>query len=242
MNSLNILAIIPARGGSKGIPKKNIRPFCGKPLIAYSIEAAKAASSVSRIIVSTDNEEIVATARAYGAEVPTMRPSEMSGDKSPVINAALHMLDYLRDTEGYNPSHVLLLQTTSPLREASDIEKAVELLREHAGDSLVSLCRTENGLYSMNADNVVDTLYGGYVSSTNRQMLPKTYKLDGCMIYLIKTDVLRRERSFLGGKLIGYEIARWRAIDLDEPEDFVLAELVYQHRDELAKRIKDFSN
>jgi len=241
MADQNILALITARGGSKGIPRKNIRPFCGKPLMAHTIAVAKSASSVSRIIVSTDNEEIANVAREYGAEVPVMRPSGMAEDTSPLMDAVIHMLDYLRDTEHYEPSHVLLLQVTSPMREVSDIENAVKLLARRGGDSLVSMCRTENGLFTKNDDDSVETLYDGYKGATNRQMLPKTYKLDGCMIYLIKTDVLRRERSFVGGKLIGYEIERWRAFDLDEPQDFVLAELAYEHRTELAKRIKDFS-
>lgn len=241
MNDLNILALITARGGSKGIPRKNIRPFCGKPLIAYSIEAAKAAPSVKRIVVSTDNEEIAAVAREYDAEVPVMRPAELASDTIPLVDAVMHMLDYLQKTEKYIPSHVLLLQATSPLREVSDIENAVKLLTERGGDSLVSLCRTENGLFTKNGEDIVETLYDGYASGTNRQMLPKTYKLDGCMIYLIKTNVLRREHSFLGGKLIGYEIERWRAIDLDEPQDFVTGELLYKNREAIAKQIKNFS-
>ena len=241
MNDRNILALITARGGSKGIPKKNIRSFCGKPLIAHTIEIAKAAPSVNRIVVSTDDKKIADVARTFGAEVPVMRPAELAGDTSALMDAVIHMLDYLRNTEKYEPSHVLLLQVTSPMREVSDIENAVKLLEARGGDSVVSMCRTENGLFTKNADDVVETLYDGYKGATNRQMLPKTYKLDGCMIYLIKTEVLRRERSFLGGKLIGYEIERWRALDLDDPQDFVLAELVYAHKDELAKRIKNFS-
>jgi CMP-N-acetylneuraminic acid synthetase len=241
MNSINILALIGARGGSKGIPKKNIRPFCGKPLIAYSIEAAKAAPSIGRIVVSTDNEEIAAVARAYGAEIPVMRPAELAHDKSQLTDAVIHMVDHLRNAEGYEPTHVLLLQATSPMREASDIEYAVKLLHERGGDSLVSICRTENGLYTKNAEDVVETLYDGYSLSANRQMLPKVYKLDGCMIYLTKTDVLLRERSFFAGKLIGYEIERWRAIDLDDPQDFVTGELIYKNRAAIAELIKNFS-
>ncbi|MFZ3043645.1 MAG: acylneuraminate cytidylyltransferase family protein [Minisyncoccia bacterium] len=240
MDAPKILALIPARGGSKGIPKKNIRPFCGKPLIAYSIDVAKNAPSVDRVVVTTDSEEIASVAKEFGAEVPTMRPPELAEDKSPVMGAVIHMLDHLRDTEKYEPSHVLLLQTTSPLREVSDIEAAVQLLTERGGDSLVSLCRTENGLYTKDAGDTLETLYDGY-ASTNRQMLPKTYKLDGCMIYLIKTEMLRRERSFLGGKCIGYEIERWRAVDLDDPQDFVTGELLYKNREMIAEHIKEFS-
>ena len=237
---MDILALIPARGGSKGIPRKNIRPFCGKPLIAYSIDAAKG-SRVSRIVVSTDDEEIASVARQYGAEVPVLRPADMASDKAPVMDAIFHMLDHLRDTEKYEPTHVLLLQTTSPLREASDITSAIELLQKRDADAVISMTRTENGLFTKNADDVVETLYDGYKAGSNRQVLTPTYKLDGCMIYLIKTDVLRKTRSFLGGKVVGYEIERWRSLDLDEPQDFVLGELVYKNKDELKKNIRDFN-
>lgn len=240
MENLKILALIPARGGSKGIPRKNVRVFAGKPLIAHAIAAAKGAPRVDRIVVTTDDEEIAAVAREHGAEVPVMRPAEMAGDTSPVMDAVIHMLDHLKNEDGYEPTHVLLLQTTSPMRESADIERCIDRLLEAGGDALVSVCRTENGLFAVKDDGVLETLYDGYAAGTNRQALPKTYKLDGCMLYLIKTDVLRRERSFLGGTVIGYPIERWRTLDLDEPEDFVLAELVYAHKDEIAKRIKDF--
>ena len=241
MPDMEILALIPARGGSRGIPKKNIRPFCGNPLIAYSIEAAKGSSTVARTIVSTDSEEIATLAKEYGAEVPILRPAELAGDTSPVVDAVIHMLDHLRDVEHWEPTHVLLLQTTSPMREAHDINAAVELYKKHDADSLVSICRTENGLYTKNADDIVETLYDGYASGTNRQTLAPCYKLDGSMLYLIKTPLLRRERSFVAGKLVGYEIERWRAVDLDDPQDFVLGELIYQHREQIAQYIKDFS-
>lgn len=241
MNDQKILAIIGARGGSKGIPRKNIRMFAGKPLIAHAIDIAKASSYVDRIVVSTDDQKIAQVAREHGADVPVMRPTELARDTSSLTEAVIHMVDYLHDSEAYNPSHVLLLQPTSPMREVSDIENAVKLLNEHGGDSLVSMCRTENGLFTMDADNVVETVYDGYKDATNRQSLPTLYKLDGCMIYLIKTDILRRERSFLGGKLIGYEIERWRAVDLDDPQDFVVGELIYQNRDTLKKAVENFS-
>ena len=236
---MEILALIPARGGSKGISNKNIRPFCGKPLIAYTIDAAKASPKVGRVVVSTDSEEIAATGRECGAE-SFMRPAATATDTAPVMDAVLYTLDKLRDTEGYEPTHVLLLQTTSPLRETSDIDNAVELLQKRDADSVISMCRTEQGLFTKNSEDAIETLHDGYKTGSNRQTLTPTYKLDGCMIYLIKTDVLRTTRSFLGGKAVGYEIERWRAVDLDEPQDFVLAELIYQNRAALKERIKNF--
>lgn len=236
---MKLLALIPARGGSKGIPKKNIRPFAGKPLIAHSIEAGKGSKCVDRVIVSTDDAEIAEIAKSFGAEVPVMRPAEISGDKSPVMEAVIHMLDFLRDNEGYEPTHLLLLQTTSPLRRSSDIDAAVELFQKRDAESLVSMCRTENGLFTKDENDLVHTEYDGY-KTTNRQMLPKCYKLDGCMLYLIDVNVLREKRSFLAGKLVGFEIPRWRAVDLDDPEDFVVGELIHRHAVEIGDKIKTF--
>lgn len=237
---MKILALIPARGGSKGIPKKNIKMFAGKPLIAHSIEAAKGSKFVDRVVVTTDTQEIADIAKSFGADVPVLRPEEISGDKSLVMDAVIHMLDYLRDHEKYEPTHVLLLQTTSPLRKASDIDEAVELFRKREADSLVSMCRTENGLYVKDENDIVESLCDGYSASTNRQMLPQCYKLDGCMIYLIETNLLRSGRSFFGGKLVGFEIPRWRAVDLDEPEDFVVGELIYRHQEDILAQLETF--
>ncbi|MEK7655923.1 MAG: acylneuraminate cytidylyltransferase family protein [Patescibacteria group bacterium] len=237
---MKILAIIPVRGGSKGIPQKNIRAFNGQPLIALSLEAAKQSSVVDRVIVSTESQEIADISIAHGAEVPILRPTEMAGDSSPVIDAVIHMLDYLRDREQYEPTHILLLQATSPLRRASDIDAAVQLYQERGADSLVSVCRTENALYFKREDDVLESVVDGYRTRGNRQELPVCYKLDGSMIYLVRTDLFRETRSFFSGRLVGYEVERWRAVDLDEIQDFVIGELIHKHRDEIAKDIQNF--
>ena len=235
------ILLIPARGGSKGVPKKNIRLFNGKPLIAYSIECAKGSKYVDRIMVSTEDEETASVSRTHGAEVPFLRPAEMAGDKSPVMDAVLHHLDTLKATEGYEPTHLLLLQTTSPLRRSGDIDRAVELFQARDAESLVSICQTESWLLMKDAEDRLTILPNDTKLMTNRQENPKFYKFDGCMIYLIKTDVMRREKSFVGGNLVGYEIERWRAADIDESQDFVVSELIHAHRDEIAERIKNFS-
>jgi CMP-N,N'-diacetyllegionaminic acid synthase len=237
---MKILALIPARGGSKGIPTKNIRQFAGKPLIAHTIEVAKGSKRIDRVVVSTDDSDIADVSRRYGAEVPVMRPPEMAADESPVIDAVMHMLDYFKKTESYEPSHVLLLQTTSPLRTSADIDASVELFEQHKADSLVSICRTENSLFTIE-ESLIITTYDGNKEISNRQALTPAYKLDGCMIYLIKTDVLREKHSFIAGKVVGYEIPRWRAVDLDEPQDFVIGEKLFEARDDIEKAIRNFS-
>ena len=126
---MNILAIIPARGGSKGIPRKNLQPLAGKPLLAYTIEHARATPAVTRVVVSTDDVEIASVAQQYGAEV-IWRPAEISGDTATSEAALLHALDHLRDNEGYEPDLVVFLQATSPLRRSDDIQRAVETLQQ----------------------------------------------------------------------------------------------------------------
>src|SRR5262245_3409200 len=132
-----ILALIPARGGSKGIPRKNVVPVAGKPLLAYSIEQARQTEEVTRVIVSTDDAEIAAVAREHGAEVIT-RPAEISGDTASSESALAHALRHLGDAEGYEPDLVVLLQATSPLRQPNDIHEAIETLKREQADSLFS--------------------------------------------------------------------------------------------------------
>lgn len=234
-----ILAIIPARGGSTGVRKKNIRAFAGKPLILHTIEAAKAASSIDRIIVSTDSEEIAAVARDFGAEVPFLRPPELATDESSIVDAIAHLLGELKK-DAYEPTHILLLQSTSPMRETRDIEKAIELFESSGADSLVSVCRTENLLLLKDENNVLTIQNPEMLASSNRQQLPPCYKLDGSMLYLVDAKKFLSERSFFCGTLVGYEIERWRAIDLDEPQDFVVGERIFSARDEIEHSIRDF--
>ncbi len=234
-----ILAIVPARGGSEGISNKNIRLFAGKPLMVHTIDAAKAAPSLDRIIVSTDSEEIAAIARAAGAEVPFLRQSDLATSDSKVVDAVIDVLEKLKK-EKYEPTHVLLLQPTSPLRTSDDIEGAVKLFFERGADSLVSLCRTENVLMTKSPDHVLHVENPDMLASPNRLELPSYYKFDGSMLYLVDSDKLIAERSFFPGKLIGYEIPRWRSTDVDEPQDFVLGELIFEKRHDIEERIKKF--
>lgn len=237
---MKILAIVPARSGSKGIPNKNIRHFCGKPLIVYSIEAARNAQSVDRVIVDTDSQEIADIAKQYDAEVPFLRPVELAGDTSKIIDSVAHLLGKLKDSEGYEPSHVLLLQPTSPLRTSQDIENAVALMQRHKANNVISVCRTESLLIQMDSNGKL-TMLNPEVASAIRQQAGNFYKFDGSMIYLIKTKVLLAEHSFAGGSPYGYEIERWRAVDLDDPQDFIVGELIYKNHYAIAERIRNFA-
>ncbi len=238
-----VLAVIPARGGSKGIVKKNIRLFNGKALLAHAIEASRRAPSVSRIIVSTDDPETAEIARNTGAEVPFLRPSEFSSDSSNVADAVVHLLNELKKNEGYEPDYIVLLQPTNPMRTSDDIEKALTLIQGRDADSLVSIYKTSEPLIlTKDESDSLTFINSELFSSPNRQQMPAYYRLDGCMLFIVRTKTLLEKRSFFAGKIVGYEIERWRAIDIDEPQDFVLGELVHAHRDEIVQSIANFSN
>jgi len=141
MIETQVLAIIPARGGSKSIPRKNIRPFAGHPLIAYSIAAGLAAKTVTRLIVSTDDEEIAAISRRYGAETPFIRPAEFSQDQTPDLPVFRHALHWLAEHEGYQPEIIVQLRPTSPVRRVAHIDQAVRILLERPeADSVRTVC------------------------------------------------------------------------------------------------------
>lgn len=239
---LKVLAIIPARGGSKGIKNKNIRPFCGQPLLNYTVAVAKRSKYINRIVVSTEDEFIAAVSRAAGAEIPCLRPAELAQDASDATDAFLHMLAYLKEHEGYAPDYLVELQVTSPLRLAEDVDGAFELMRRRGADAIVSVCRTEQLLYTKDENDALQLVSKpDFLVSTNRQALPPTYKLDGCMVYIVKVDVFVQKKTDMPPGVLGYEIPRWRAVDLDDPQDFVVGELIYENREQIAKRINEFN-
>ena len=136
-----VLAIIPARAGSKRIPNKNIRPFFGKPLIAHTIEQAKKISWIDRVVVDTDSEKIAALARGAGAEAPFLRPKHLAGDKAQVVESILHCLARLKKEQGYDPAYIIILQTTSPLREIHDIDACWAMIRKTNATTVLTICR-----------------------------------------------------------------------------------------------------
>lgn len=224
---MEILAIIPARGGSKGVPKKNIRPLAGKPLIAYSIEQAKESKYISRVIVSTESEEIAEVARKWGAEV-IKRPEELARDETPTIDVIIHVLDYLKKEEKYIPNIVVLLQPTSPLRTSEDIDGAIELFL-NAQDclSLVSVTEFDHPpFWAMKIeDNFLKPLFCEKYFRMRRQDLPKAYKPNGA-VFISTPRVLYEYRTFYTPKTIAYVMPPERSIDIDTEFDFLLAEFL----------------
>jgi CMP-N-acetylneuraminic acid synthetase len=226
-----ILGLITARGGSKGLPGKNLRPLAGKPLMAWTIETARQCPSLGRVIVSTDDANIAEVGRTFGAEVPFLRPAELAQDDSSHLSVVEHALAWLVKQERFEPDYVLLLQPTCPLRTASDIEEAVNLARARQADAVVSVCEVKEHPYltmSLAADGTLRDFVPHQLSSLRRQDLPKIYALNGA-IYLNRPDSLRRHRTFVPPGSCAYVMPRERSLDIDTPWDFHLAELLFKH-------------
>jgi len=225
-----ILALIPARGGSKGLAGKNIRALAGKPLIAWSISAAKESRYVDRIIVSTDSEEIAAVSRQAGAETPFPRPAALATDQASTMDVCLHAAEWLGKS-GDHFDLLLVLQPTSPLRTAADIDSTVELLGERNADAVVSVCETDHHPWWSNClpeDGSMKDFLRPEVLHKTRQELPAYYRLNGA-VYLARIAKLHETRSFYGAKTFAYRMPAARSVDIDSLQDFLLAETLLNH-------------
>lgn len=224
-----ILALIPARGGSKGIKGKNIYELHGKPLIAYSIEAAMQCRYIDKTVVTTDSPTIAEVAKKYGAEVPFMRPDEFAKDTSPTIEAVMHAIRELK-RQGEEFDVCVLLQPTSPLRLAEDIDNSVQTFYKWGGVSLLSVSEVRDHpilIRSISEDGTLKRLLD--VSSTcRRQDMPKYYRVNGA-IYINRIDELRDD-TILNENKIPYILPYERAVDIDEPDDISKAERYLEDR------------
>lgn len=230
MNSMEVLAIIPARGGSKSIPRKNISDFAGFPLISYSIAAGLAARTVSRVIVSTDDEEIASVAKKYGAEVPFIRPEEFSRDDTPDFPVFQHALDWLRSKEGYRPEIVVQLRPTSPLRKTDHINQAVWGLIEHPdADAIRTVCTPFQNPYKMwriDEKGFMQPIVTSHYSepyNLPRQVLPEVYWQTG-YVDAAWSDTILIKKSMTGEHILPLVIGAEEWIDIDSPADWRRAE------------------
>ena len=225
------LAVIPARGGSKGVARKCGRLVGGIPLLARTVNAAKAAKTVSRVIVSTDDPDFAAMAKACGADVPFLRPAGLAGDASPVIDAVAHLLDKLKADEGYEPEYLVLLQPTAPFTLPEDIDGAFKALLSAGADAVVSLCQSEvkpDWLRRVGSDGFISPLLKlDAPQHAPRQSMPKTLRLNGA-VYWVRTAVLLAGRSFLPPRCAPYEMPVERSIDIDSELDIKIANLLAQ--------------
>lgn len=229
---MEILAVIPARVGSKGIPRKNIAPIAGHPLIAWTILEAQKSKSLSRIVVSTDSEEIAAVARRYQAEVPFLRPADLAQDETPGIAPALHALHWMEEKEGCRPNYVMYLQPTSPLRTAQDIEGAIDLLQKKRAEAVISVTEADQHPFWMKTispEGKLEDFQKADRAFDCRQELPLVYTLNGA-IYLTRREVLLEKRSFYSEATYAYVMPRERSIDIDTAWDLRLAGMILQER------------
>lgn len=217
-----VLAIIPARGGSKGVPRKNIRLLAGKPLIAWTIEEAKKSKYIDRLILSSEDEEIIEVAKKYGCEVPFKRPIELAQDDTPGIEPVIHAINTLEGTYDY----VVLLQPTSPMRTVEDIDGCIQQCIINELPACISVTEAQQSpywMYKLDEDMRLNPLvqYDGEVN--RRQDLPKVYVLNGA-VYVAKSEFIIENKSFLTKESVGYRMPAENSVDIDTEMDFAYCE------------------
>ena len=221
-----ILAVIPARGGSKRRKNKNILPLHAKPLIAWSIEAARASKYIDKVLVSTDSEAICEVAQKYGAETPFLRPKELAADDTKSVDVILHALEYF-SAHGEEYDEVIILQPTSPLRDKADIDGAIEFFFAKDATSVVTVCETEHSpLWSntlgddLSMENFLDEKY----NNSRSQDLPTHYRLNGAFYISHVASVLEQKSFFIKKNIYAYLMSQEHSVDIDTKLDFIVAD------------------
>ncbi|MBN1762919.1 MAG: acylneuraminate cytidylyltransferase family protein [Methanomicrobia archaeon] len=223
-----IIAIIPARGGSKGLPRKNIKPLLGKPLIAWTIEQAKKSKYIDKVIVSTEDEEIAEISKEYGAEVSFLRPKELARDDSPTIEVILHAINWFEKRDEYFDL-VVLLEPTSPLRDVEDIDNCVKMLVNNPkAKAIVGIAKLESSHPEFNV--VINDM--GFIRKPDgtsnfkflrRQELEEVYFFEGS-IYISKIEALKKNRTFYHELTLAYVVQKYKSLEVDELSDFICIE------------------
>ncbi|MBV5341808.1 MAG: acylneuraminate cytidylyltransferase family protein [Deltaproteobacteria bacterium] len=230
---MKFIAFIFARGGSKGLPGKNIRPLGGKPLIAWSIEHALEVKRIERVIVSTDSEDIAAVARDYGADVPFIRPAELARDDSPEWLAWRHALKYLIETEGKFPEVMLLLPATAPLRLPIDIENCLDKYSEGDVDMVITITDSHRNphfnMVKSNDDGTVGLVIPPRFPIFRRQDVPQVFDMT-TVAYVARSEFVMTYDSIFKGRVKAVSVPNERAIDIDTLEDFLFAEYLMMNR------------
>ena len=223
----DILVVIPARGGSKGLPGKNIKMLCGKPLIAYSIDVARAFADDNNICVSTDSEEIKQVVEQYGLKVPFLRPDYLATDTATSDDVLIHAVNYYREQYGRTFKKLILLQPTSPLRTKEDVEEAIRLYRDDI-DMVVSVMKSHAPAVLCQDDEQ------GYVQLTynkkalGRQQLPDMYEFNGA-VYVMSVDALLEKKMAGFTKIVKYVMSKEHSIDIDDIYDFLQVESILKY-------------
>lgn len=233
MDKPSIFAIIPARGGSVGLPRKNIAPVLGRPLLHYTCEAALASRTLTEVILSTDDEEIAAAGREAGVTVPFLRPESLARSDSSSFDVVLHALEWFRATRGHDPEAVVLLQPTSPLRTADDIDESVALFREHRPDTVLSVTEIPHHCNPVSAWRMDDGALVPFMENEGARVLrsqdkPPAYAPNGA-IYITDTRYLLARRTLFGETIVPHLMPAERSVDIEQAFDIILAEAALRY-------------
>jgi CMP-N,N'-diacetyllegionaminic acid synthase len=238
---MNVLGLIPARGGSKGIPRKNLVPLRGRPVLAYTCDAALASTRLSRTILSTDSEEIAAVGRACGVDAPFLRPSEISQDDTPSKAVALHALQWMETQASSKVDAVVLLQPTSPLRTAQHIDDVIDLLSRDGVDTVVSVVEVPHRFNPYSVMTVRDGRLEHYIPDPlpfdryRRQALPLFWARNGPAVIASRARVLRERGGLYGEVVLPYPMSRLDSLDIDDQFDLLSAAVALDYRAHASK-------
>jgi CMP-N-acetylneuraminic acid synthetase len=225
---MKVLGIVPARGGSKGIPRKNLVPLVGKPLLAYTAQAALAARRLSRVILSTDDEEIAKIGQQWGLQVPFLRPPELAKDDTPTLPVLQHAVGWLEENEKDFFQCVCILQPTHPLRRAEDIDGCIELMEHQHADTVITILPVPHHynphwVYFQDGRGTLHLSTGETNPIPRRQDLPPAFHREGS-VYVSRRDCVMTQENYYGSRLLGYPIDPARSANIDTPEDLARAE------------------
>jgi len=239
-----VIAVIPARGGSKGLPRKNIKPLLEKPLIVWSIDAARKSRHIDALVVSTEDEEIAAVARTYGVEVPYLRPAALATDTAATIDVLRHVLEE-EEKRGRRFAYLVLLEPTSPLREVEDIDGAIErLVRHPSAKSIVGLAKSECAHPEFTVVLTAEQLIRSYQTGDagfrelRRQDLKDAYFFEGT-IYVSDVEYLFKTGTFYHAHTLGYVVPKWKSYEVDDIYDFFVVEAMLKAKQKQQDVFKD---
>jgi CMP-N-acetylneuraminic acid synthetase len=226
---MRAVGLVPARGGSKGIPRKNARLLAGRPLLAYTADAAARARRLSRVILSTEDPEIAELGRSCGLEVPFVRPAELARDETPMLSVVEHALSWL-EAQGDAVDAVCLLQPTHPLRRSEDIDACIELCEQSGADAVVTIMAVPpefnpHWVYFRSETGELSLATGEAAPISRRQDLPPAFCREGS-VYVTRRDVVLQQGSLYGRRLLGVQVDRARSVNLDTAEDWSRAEAI----------------
>jgi CMP-N-acetylneuraminic acid synthetase len=223
---VKVLGIVTARGGSKGVPRKNVALLAGRPLLAYTAQAALSAQRLSRLILSTDDEEIAEVGRSCGLDVPFLRPAELAQDHTPTLPVLQHAVSWL-EAQGQRFDAICLLQPTNPFRRAEDIDACIDLLESSGADAVVSVLPVPHEynphwVYQEDSEGILRLATGETAPIARRQDLPAAFHREGS-VYVTRRDVLMQGNSLYGSRVVGYPMDPARSVNIDRAEDFARA-------------------